>query len=126
MKKYGMTLVEVMIVIILVGLLALVAIPNLTNSANIVRRNTCINNLIQINLAKEQWALENNIEVGDTGSTPVAGDLDSYIRDETASLTCPLDGAASPTFATSYTINTFGTDPICNISGLAQDGDHIM
>lgn len=126
MKKYGLTLVEIMIVIIIIGLLALIAVPNFTTSANRVRRDTCINNLIQIDLAKEQWALENNLEVGDAGSTPDAEDLDPYIREDIwdagyttgHSLICPLDSSGTPTFGTSYTINAFGdtTPPACNIS----------
>ncbi len=118
MKKKGLSLVEVMLVVAVVGILLLVSIPNFISSTGRVRRDTCINNLRRINLAKEQWALETGIEVGDQGSTPVAADLDTYIKDGTASLACPLDGADS--FSTSYTINTFGTDPACNIS----PGDH--
>lgn len=125
-KKHGMTLVEVMITIIIVGLLALIAIPAFTTATARVRRDTCINNLRQINLAKEQWALENNIEEGDAGSTPTVADLDPYIREDLAgdpsSLCCPLD--SDEDINTSYTINAFGNDPICNIAGDAQGGDH--
>ena len=113
-RRYGVTLVEVMIAVAIVGILALIAMPNFMSAVERVRGDTCITNLRAINLAKEQWALENNIEVGDTGSTPLATDLDGYIKDGTSSLWCPLD--TTETFANSYTINTLGTDPICKKS----------
>lgn len=118
MKKSGVTLVEILIIVSIIGVLLAIAMPNFMSSVGNVHTDTCIINLRQINLAKEQWALENDIEVGDDGDEPAAADLDSYIKDGTAGLVCPLD--SSSTFATSYTINSLGTNPVCKISA----GDH--
>ena len=113
MRKKGITLIEIILVLSVVGVLLAIAIPSFQAALGSMQRDSCISNLRQIHLAKEQWGLENNLEVGDTGSTPVAGDLNSYVKDGTASLICPQDTA--DTFATSYTINALGTNPACKI-----------
>jgi len=109
--KRGFTLVEVLIAVVILGFLIAIAMPNFNKAKLNVYRDTCINNLRMINLAKEQWALENDKDVGDE---PTAADLDGYIKDGTDSLVCPLDSSGS--FDTSYSINAVGTNPLCKIS----------
>jgi prepilin-type N-terminal cleavage/methylation domain-containing protein len=111
MRRKGFTLIEVFIVVVILGALLALAIPNFTAARDRVRKDMCVNNLRQLKLAKEHWALENNKDYNDA---PVAANLDGYIRDGTNSLNCPLDGAH--TFATSYNIGNIGTDPGCKIS----------
>src|ERR1700691_4733209 len=57
-KKQGFTLVEIMIVVAIIGLLAAIAIPNFVRARTTSQMNACINNLRQIDGAKQQWALE--------------------------------------------------------------------
>lgn len=99
-----------MIVVVIVAILSALAIPNFTAARDRVRKDMCINNLRQLKLAKEQWALEYNKNYNDA---PAAANLDNYVRDGTANLNCALDG--SHTFSTSYNINNIGTNPICRI-----------
>jgi hypothetical protein len=66
---------------------------------------TCINNLRQIDGAKEQWALENQKPPGTLVSTE---DLAHYLSNK-AIPTCPAGGI--------YTLNPVGLHPICNIPG---------
>lgn len=110
-KKKGFTLTEIFTVVAILAILTALALPNFMAMRLRVQKDSCINNLRQLKLAKEQWALEKNKDYEDT---PAANDLDPYIRDTTQSLICPLDPAKS--FSASYNINNVGTNPACKIS----------
>ena len=63
--RKGFTLVEIMIVVAIIGLLAAIAIPSFIKARESSQTNACINNLRQIDAAKEQWALANKKVTGD-------------------------------------------------------------
>jgi len=71
----------------------------------VTQLNTCINNLRQIDAAKQQWALEND-KTAD--AIPPAQDLLPYFRGGIFPV-CPSGGG--------YTINAVGVPPTCSIPG---------
>ncbi len=77
----------------IIGLLAAIAIPNFIKARATAQTNACINNLRQIDSAKQQWALETH---QNGVATPVASNIASYLGRGTGTLTsvlCPADSA---------------------------------
>ena len=91
-NKGGFTLLEIMIVVAIIGLLATIAIPSFLQSRATSQQNACINNLRQIDSAKDQWAIETHQAIA---AAVVPADLDLYLNGGTGSITCPADQAPS-------------------------------
>jgi prepilin-type N-terminal cleavage/methylation domain-containing protein len=111
-RSAGFTLVEIMIVVAIIGLLATIAIPNFVRARLKAQESACINNLKQIDGAKQTWALENRAS---QASVPTIANVQPYLGRGTAGTApiCPADQANS--FATSYSLNDLQTTPTCLI-----------
>ena len=71
-KQKGFTLVEIMIVVLIIGILLAIAVPNFVKARQNSRLQTVIGNLKQLESAKQQWAMDKGKVSGDT---PVEADL---------------------------------------------------
>lgn len=90
-----------------IAMLSAVAIPNFVKARSTAQKNACINNLRQIDAAKQQWAVEN--KKTDT-SIPTRADLSPFLKSEKFPV-CPAGGT--------YTLNPVGDPPRCSLPGHA-------
>ena len=70
--RRGFTLVEIMIVVLIIGILLAIAVPNFIKARETSRSKSCVANLKQIEAAKEQWCMDNKQS---TTATPADTDL---------------------------------------------------
>src|SRR5271165_4053436 len=112
-KESGFTLVEIMIVVAIIGLLAAIAIPNFVRARTSTQTNACINNLRQIDGAKQEWGTDNKMPLS---ARPGIAELQPYLgRGASGSMpTCPAN--PSNTWDTSYIAGTLQTLPVCKIA----------
>ncbi|MDI9639910.1 prepilin-type N-terminal cleavage/methylation domain-containing protein [Kamptonema cortianum] len=76
--RKGFTLVEIMIVVLIIGILLAIAVPNFVKARQNSRVQTVVGNLKQIDSAKEQWAMDTGAA---STATPTSADLvPDYIK----------------------------------------------
>jgi hypothetical protein len=97
--------VSVGLSVFLLPMMLAIAIPNFVKARQTSQMNACINNLRQIDGAKNEWALENGKKPGDV---PTDQDLKPYFK-KGAFPICPAGGI--------YTIGAISNSPTCSISG---------
>src|SRR5437899_11608609 len=103
-SKSGFTLVEIMIVVAIIGLLAAIAIPNFVRARTTAQMNACINNLRQIDSAKQQWALETRQA---TNALPLVSDIAPYLRSTSVANVISSSVGSPAACASSYIVQRF-------------------
>ena len=109
-SRKGFTLVEIMIVVLIIGILLAIAVPNFIKARETSRTKSCIANLKQIDAATEQWAMDNKASQGATvplANLIGAGSTTTYMKNTP---TCPSGGTYTATL-------TVGTSPTCSVLG---------
>jgi len=97
----------------LIPMMVAIAIPNFVKARNTALTNLCINNLRQIDAAKQEWALENNKKPGDA---PTVADLTPFFKNHQMPV-CAAGGV--------YTIGAVSNAPTCSIQGhVLPPADH--
>lgn len=99
----GFTLVEIMIVVLIIGILMAIAVPNMVKARSNSQKSTCVANLKRIESAKEQWAMETG--QGSTATPTSANLAPNYLKSYPG---CPTSGT--------YTIGDMSTRPSCSNS----------
>ena len=95
----------------IIGLLAVIAVPNFVRARDTALMKACVGNLRLIDGAKQQWALEKG---KDSTATPIESDILPYIGrgDSPQMLVCPAGGT--------YQINVLANPPTCTVK------DHML
>ncbi len=102
-QRKGLTLIELLIVVIILGALAAIAIPRITTSATTAKINACKTNVDTLNTAIEMYNIDND-------------DYPSALTDVTSDANYFPDGAPVCPFGSS---NTYSYD-----SGTHRVSDH--
>jgi prepilin-type N-terminal cleavage/methylation domain-containing protein len=106
-RNGGFTLLEILTVAGIIGLLAVIAIPNFLKSTTTSKRNICLTNLRKIDDAKEQWAMQTGQAQGASTEAHSAA-IEDYVR-SSDKMVCPAGG--------NYVYGAVGDDPTCDVPG---------
>ncbi len=106
-QAQGFTLVEIMIVVLIIGILLAIAIPNFIQAREASRAKACVANLKQIESAKQQYMMDNSASTF-TSNTALSKTADSGLTKYIKTIpSCPGGGT--------YATGDAPTSASCNL-----------
>jgi hypothetical protein len=96
--------ISIALAVFVMPMLIAIAIPNFIKARETAQTNVCVNNLRQIDNAKQQWAADHKKAPNDV---PTAQDLSPYLGRSFSALSCPAKGT--------YSINAVDQNPTCSV-----------
>src|SRR5688572_21285732 len=105
-RRRGFTLLEILIVVAVLGILVGMAFPNFLKSRANAQKQICIENLSQIESAKQIWGVENGKKEGDPATDADLFGATNYMKQKPF---CPGGGA--------YNLTSVGVNAAYNIAG---------
>jgi prepilin-type N-terminal cleavage/methylation domain-containing protein len=111
-EEKAFTLIEVMIVVIIIGILLAIAVPNFVYTRETTRKKACMENLWKLQFAKEYYMMDSNLP----GNSPASTFTDAVLYGSSGSSgylqtkpSCPGGG--------NYSINDGDVLPTCDYEG---------
>jgi prepilin-type N-terminal cleavage/methylation domain-containing protein len=105
-NRSGFTLVEILIVVAILGILLGLAFPNFLKSRANAQKQICIENLSQIESAKQIWGVESGRTDGDVAVEANLVGPTLYLKERPR---CPAGGT--------YDYTAIGTNALCTVTG---------
>ncbi len=105
----GFTLVEILIVVVILGILAAIVVPQFTNAANDARAGNLATQLKSLQNQIELYAAQNNGAYPDLSADWTALTGGNYIKDEPLNPAFPGDNTAKASVGESATAATWGS-----------------
>ena len=108
-RQEGLSLIELAIVVAVLGVMAMIALPNLFSARKTAEDKICIANLNAIKHAKEKWGFDEKKSETDI---PTYADIKPYLSKTQTQNICPIGGK--------YTLGTMSEDPSCEYGNLGH------
>jgi len=111
-RRCGFTLVEIMIVVLIIGVLLNIAAPAFVGARDKSQAKSCVKNMNDFMVAKEQYAMDSKVPAGNAGSVHVPwSQISPYIKVSPG--TNPVTGPVCPTSGQQYDFQPLSILPTC-------------
>ena len=104
-RRRGFTLIEILIVVGVIGIILAIAMPAFMKTRAQARKQICIEQISQIESAKQQWGVETGKKDGDSPNDSDLFGANSYMKVKPQ---CPGGGT--------YNLQTIGQNATCSMA----------